>query len=77
MSDKVKSIVFVFIFLSACSGHEIKPVIVWKSHHDFFSKPIIPDCICRFGYKSMSNGSATEFEDSCYKYNIGDTIVGH
>lgn len=61
------------ILLLSCQGHEIDPVITFKSHRTFGGKPM-PASICRFAYKDMSNGSWHEFDDSCYKYDVGDKL---
>ena len=42
--------------------------IYWKSYNTYMGDNL-PPCICRFGY-----GLQYEFQDSCNKYNIGDTI---
>jgi len=70
----MKYIIFIgLVLLSSCNGHDIKPVIVWKSYRTFNGNKM-PDGICRFGYKTMSNGSMHEFDDSCSKYEIGQII---
>lgn len=70
---KVKIVITCWLIFCSCSGHEIEPIIVWKSHRTFGGNKM-PEGICRFGYKTMSNGSVIEFEDSCYKYEIGQII---
>lgn len=69
------AIILLFILFTAC-GYEIKPIIVFKSYRTFSGKKM-PECICRYGYMTKSVGSMIEFEDSCNKYEIRDTIRPH
>ena len=59
--------------LCSCSGHEIAPMVIYKSYRNEWGNKM-PQGICRYGYKTMSNGSMTMFEDSCNKYDIGQII---
>lgn len=57
-----------------CNGKKIEhPVIIWKSYTNFWDNPM-PTGICRFAYKEYENGESIEFNDSCSKYNVGDTV---
>ncbi len=58
-----------------CKGKKCEKIIISKSYKTFFSNPMQNE-ICRFFYQKYENGDWIEFNDSCYKYNVGDTIMG-
>lgn len=60
----------LILLIAAVVGCKGKPdyQIYWKSYYTFMNNKL-PPCICRFGY-----GLNGEFQDSCNKYNVGDTI---
>jgi hypothetical protein len=71
----MKYLILTLIVISSCQSYE-KDVIIQKSFlgRDGWGKVQLPECICEYGYipKGLSNPIFTQ--DSCNKYNIGDTI---
>ena len=64
------------VVLSSCDrGIKHEKIIVTKNYSTFMDNPM-PNGICRFWYREYDTGEAQEFQDSCYKYNVGDTLVG-
>ena len=66
-------LILITVVLFSCKGQRHQKVVVDKSYRTFMGNKM-PNCICRYYYKEYENIKAQEFEDSCYKYNIGDTI---
>jgi len=70
-----------FIILFACFSCaepiDHPPVVMYKSHLTEMNNPL-PACLCRYYYKQSNAIMAAiySFNDSCGKYNIGDTIIG-
>lgn len=60
--------------LGGCGrGKKIPKKITTKSYLTFFNQPM-PTGICRFFYKEYENDDTQEFQDSCHKYSVGDTL---
>lgn len=65
----MKKILFsLTILLSGCNADH-SPVIVGKNFNNDNQK-----CICDYWYTGLGRYGGELFEDSCSKYNIGDTI---
>lgn len=71
----VANIVLAVVLSSCDKGIKHEKIIVSKTYTTFMDKPM-PSGICRFWYREYDSGEAQEFQDGCYKYNIGDTLVG-
>lgn len=68
-----KTILILLTALSSC-GYE-KPVIISKAYTTNSSVAQLPPCICYYEYqKGLENRL---FQDSCSKYQIGDTLNLH
>jgi len=63
------------LILMGCNPPNQNAVIISKSYLTGSDKPM-PDGICRYVYRSNQWTNDIEFQDSCWKYNIGDTIIG-
>ena len=73
---KLITLIIIASIVGSDQGQKIKPVIVSKSYRTYNGSPM-QSCICRFFYKEYSNQiESRQFEDSCQKYNVGDTIIG-
>lgn len=70
---KVLFAALIFLLASCHVCKESPPVIVWKSYSTYMNNKL-PDCICRYGYTVNRGFSVQEFDDSCWKYNVRDTI---
>jgi hypothetical protein len=69
-------LLFASIIIYSCKGEKTERIITTKTYQTFMRNPM-PNGICRFFYKEYTGISEhQEFCDSCYKYNVGDTIVG-
>jgi hypothetical protein len=66
----MKKIIFIVILFISCK-HKPTHAIIWKSHLTFGGNKM-PNGLCRYLYDDGFKG--VEFNDSCNKYNIGDTI---
>ena len=70
------AILLLAAVVSSCNIGKKQPmIIISKSYLTFTNNPM-PNGICRFYYKDYEFGEAQEFNDSCYKYSVGDTITG-
>jgi len=69
------TILLTVVLLSCNKGKRTPRIVIAKSCLNFASNPM-PNGICRFFYTTYEFGEAQEFNDSCFKYNIGDTIIG-
>lgn len=73
---KLITLIIIAFAIGCKQGQKTKPVIVSKSYRTYNGSPM-QSCICRFFYKEYSNQiEYSQFEDSCQKYNVGDTIIG-
>jgi hypothetical protein len=63
------------VVLNSCDHTQYPKVITDKRYTNYEGKPM-PKGICRLWYKTCPNCDENQFEDSCHKYNIGDTING-
>ena len=60
-------LLLVIVLLSSCDGHyEHRPIIISK-------ELIAVPKVCKYTYEGFGYLDKT-FDDSCNKYNIGDTI---
>lgn len=67
-------IIFIAIILYSCEEKiKITPIIIYKTYTNFWGSPM-PECICKFGYKEYQDGETIIFEDSCIRYQLGDTV---
>lgn len=68
--------VLIAVIFCACQNKiKHKPVIIRKSYFTEMGNPLMKG-ICRYGYTETNDMEEITFTDSCYKYNIGDTIIG-
>lgn len=75
-SAVLAAILLLAAVVSGCNrGKKTGKIIIAKSYLTFTNNPL-PSGICRFFYKEYEFNEAQEFQDSCYKYNVGDTIIG-
>ncbi len=70
MLKRIIIVLLAITFLSCSKKH--RPVITSKWNKSFAGRELSPG-ICVFYYRDGTAG-ATEFIDSCNKYNVGDTI---
>lgn len=80
MKNKVllstSALLMVVIFCACNKGKKHIPVITGKIYFTYSGNPM-PKGLCRYWYNEYDDyRMETEFNDSCYKYNIGDTIIG-
>jgi hypothetical protein len=66
----MKKLFFGTLFFIGC-GTVSGPAIITSKEQSFGR-----DCLCTFDYTGLGHGLPATFEDSCDKYNVGDTIVG-
>lgn len=73
---KLITLIIITSIVGCDNGHKIKPVVVSKSYRTYAGSQM-QSGICRFFYKEYSDQIGySQFEDSCHKYNVGDTIIG-
>lgn len=68
----MKKLLFFGLILAGCKSDNPKGKIItskiFKREYQYADK------ICGYTYQSVGAGSDHYFEDSCNKYNVGDTI---
>lgn len=69
---KYLTLLFILFFVGCDSTNE--PLIITSKYYTLNDGTPLPNNICHYFYKKGSYGSRIAFQDSCWKYNIGDTI---
>lgn len=69
--------VLMVVVFCACDKGEKHPPVITNKNYFTYGGSLMPKGLCRYWYNEYDDYRyETEFQDSCNKYNIGDTIIG-
>lgn len=69
----MKYFLILILFFASCREYRPKMIVINKYYTDYYDRPM-PNGICRYYFYPCPNCDAAQFQDSCHKYNVGDTI---